>query len=104
MAKIQPMDLVKSMSGKVCEHSDISFVKKGDTMYTMKRCNNRNLDTNPYTPAELAHQTKFATCGAATRTRMKDPAQQPTDEAAFKVQKKYKTMYAFIFADEWAKL
>ena len=101
MAKFQPMDLIKSLSGKLCEHSDVSFAKRGDTMYTMKRCNPR---TSPYTPAELAHQTKFATCVANTRTRMKDPAQQPTDEAAFKGQKKHKTLYAFIFADEWAKL
>ena len=47
MAKIQPMDLVKSMSGKLCGHSDISFAKKGDTQYTMKRCNKRTSDPSP---------------------------------------------------------
>ena len=36
MAKIVPMDLVSSMSGKVCQHSDFSFAKRGDTQYTMK--------------------------------------------------------------------
>ena len=44
MAKIEPMDLVKSLSGKLCGHSDISFAKKGDTQYTMKRCN-KHFDT-----------------------------------------------------------
>ena len=47
MAKIQPMDLVKSMSGKLCGHSDISFAKKGDTQYTMKRCNKRTSAPSP---------------------------------------------------------
>lgn len=57
MAKIIPMDLLSSLSGKVCGHSDISFAKKGKTQYTMKRCNPR---TTPYTEAELARQEKFA--------------------------------------------
>ena len=43
MAKITPMDLVKSMSGKICGHSDISFARRGETQYTMKRCNERDL-------------------------------------------------------------
>ena len=50
MAKITPMDLIKSMSGKLFEHSDISFAKRGNTQYTMKRCNER---TTPFTEKEL---------------------------------------------------
>ena len=29
MSKIIPMDLIKSMSGKVCSHSDMYFAKEG---------------------------------------------------------------------------
>ena len=53
MAKIEPMDFVKSMSGKLCGHSDISFAKKGDTQYTMKRCNKL---TSAPSEAELAQR------------------------------------------------
>ena len=100
MAKITPMDLVKSMSGKICEHSDISFAKRGGTQYTMKRCNNRDLKTNPYTPEELAHQAKFKAVAASTAARVKTAA--PEDMDAFKAQKKYKSFRSYIWALEWA--
>lgn len=73
MAKIVPMDLVKSMSGKICEHSDISFARRGDTQYTMKRCNER---TSEPSEAELAQRTKFATISAAVNARLKANAQK----------------------------
>ena len=56
MSKIIPMDLIKSMSGKVCSHSDMYFAKRGKTLYTGKRCNPRDLDKDPYTEKELAIQ------------------------------------------------
>ena len=100
MAKIKPMDLVKSMSGKVCEHSDISFAKRGDTQYTVKRCNERDLEKNPYSEQELAHQAKFKSVAASTAARVK--TNDPEDVAAFKAQKKYKSFRSYIWALEWA--
>ena len=100
MAKIEPMDLVKSMSGKVCGHSDISFAKKGKTQYTMKRCNPR---TTPYTEAELARQEKFAQVRAA----MKALSEEQKAEYAAQFKKspgKYTTLNGYIFAKEYAKL
>ena len=100
MAKIKPMDLVKSMSGKICEHSDISFAKRGDTQYTVKRCNERDLEKNPYSEQELAHQAKFKAVAASTAARVKTAA--PEDMDAFKAQKKYKSFRSYIWALEWA--
>ena len=100
MAKIVPMDLVKSMSGKVCGHSDISFAKKGKTQYTMKRCNPR---TTPYTEAELARQEKFAQVRAA----MKALSEEQRAEYAAQFKKspgKYSTLNGYIFAKEYEKL
>ena len=97
MAKIKPMDLVKSMSGKICEHSDISFAVRGDTQYTMKRCNAR---TSPYSEQELAHQAKFKAVATSTAARVKTAA--PEDMDAFKAQKKYKSFRSYIWALEWA--
>ena len=97
MAKIEPMDLVKSLSGKLCGHSDISFAKKGDTQYTMKRCNKR---TSAPSEAELSQRTKFAAISAAVNARVK--ANDPADLAAFKAQKKYKSFRSYIWAQEWA--
>ena len=100
MAKIIPMDLIGSMSGKICGHSDISFARRGETQYTMKRCNERDLKTNPYTPEELAHQAKFKAVAASTAARVK--AADPADVTAFQAQKKYKSFRSYIWAQEWA--
>ena len=97
MAKITPMDLVKSMTGKICMHSDISFAKRGDTQYTMKRCNER---TTTYSEQELAHQAKFKAVAASTAARVK--AADPADMTAFNAQKKYKSFRSYIWAQEWA--
>jgi hypothetical protein len=100
MAKIIPMDLIGSMSGKVCGHSDISFAKKGKTQYTMKRCNPR---TTPYTEAELARQEKFA----QVRVAMKALSEEQIAEYAAQFKKspgKYTTLNGYIFAKEYEKL
>ena len=100
MAKIIPMDLIGSMSGKICGHSDISFAKKGKTQYTMKRCNPR---TTPYTEAELARQEKFA----QVRVAMKALSEEQIAEYAAQFKKspgKYTTLNGYIFAKEYAKL
>ena len=100
MAKIIPMDLIGSMSGKVCGHSDISFAKKGKTQYTMKRCNPRS---KPYTEAELARQEKFAQVRAAMNALT--PEQLADYAAAFhKSPGKYSTLNGYIFAKEYEKL
>ena len=100
MAKITPMDLIGSMSGKLCGHSDISFAKKGKTQYTMKRCNPR---TTPYTEAELARQAKFAQVRAAVKALSEE--QKAEYAAQFKKYPgKYSTLNGYIFAQEYAKL
>ena len=94
------MDLIGSMSGKVCGHSDISFAKKGKTQYTMKRCNPRS---KPYTEAELARQEKFAQVRAA----MKALSEEQKAEYAAQFKKspgKYTTLNGYIFAQEYKKL
>lgn len=98
MAKYVPMELISSMSGKLCSHSDISFAKRGDTLYTQKRCNKR---TTPYSTDEVAHQTKFAAVTKSTRLRMQDPSKVTADMEAFRAQSKYKTLYRFVFNLEW---
>ena len=100
MAKIIPMDLLSSLSGKVCGHSDISFAKKGKTQYTMKRCNPR---TTPYTEAELARQEKFA----QVRANIKALSEEQKAEYAAQFKKspgKYTTLNGYIFAKEYEKL
>ena len=47
------------------------------------------------------HRAKFAAVAAATRSRMADPSQAAADMMAFKAQTKYKTLYRYVFRQEW---
>ena len=101
MAKIKPMILIDSMSGKVCSHSDTYFAIRSGTQYTGTRCNKR---TTPFSEAELKNQTKFKTAHAAAVTRLRDASQHANDIAAFKQQKKYKTLLGYLIAEEYKKI
>ena len=94
------MDLLSSLSGKICGHSDISFAKKGKTQYTMKRCHPRQ---TPYSAEELARQEKFAQVRAAMKALSEE---QKTEYAAqFKKHPgKYTYLNGYIFAKEYEKL
>ena len=91
--------MVKSYSGKICEHSDVYFAKKGDTLYTGKICNPR---TKPFSEQELARQTKFRQAIAAVNALTVE--QKTAYATAFKNQSKYGTLRGYMFAQEYAKL
>ena len=89
MAKYEPIEMVKSYSGKICEHSDVYFAKKGKTLYTGKICNPR---TKAFSAEELA-AVKALT------------VEQKTAYAeAFANQKKYSSLQGYMFAKEYEKL
>ena len=99
MAKFVPMELLKSLSGKVCMHSDTYFARRYDTNYTGKIC-------NPFTgepsAAQTAQRTKFASARAAVKALTTE--QVNAYKASFKNQRKYKSLQGYMFAMEFAKL
>ena len=99
MAKYVPIEMVKSYSGKICEHSDVYFAKKGNTLYTGKICNPR---TKPFSEQELARQTKFRQAIAAVNALTVE--QKTAYATAFKNQKKYASLRGYMFAQEYAKI
>ena len=99
MAKYEPIEMVKSYSGKICEHSDVYFAKKGNTLYTGKICNPR---TNPFSEQELARQEKFRQARAAVKGLTSE--QKTAYAEAFANQKKYSSLQGYMFAQEYAKL
>lgn len=56
------------------------------------------------TPDEMQHRQKFATVLKATRLRMQNPEQSVSDQMAFAAQTKYKTLYSYVFNQEWKKV
>ena len=102
MAKYKPIDMVKFYQGKICEHSDTYFQKRGHTLCTGRICEPRDLTKKPYSAEELAAQTKFAQARAAVKALT---AEQKTAYAeAFANQKKYASLQGYMFAMEYAKL
>lgn len=99
MAKYEPIEMVKSYSGKICEHSDVYFAKKGNTLYTGKICNPR---TKPFSEQELARQEKFRQARAAVKGLTSE--QKTAYAEAFANQKKYSSLQGYMFAMEYAKL
>ena len=99
MAKYEPIEMVKSYSGKICEHSDVYFAKKGNTLYTGKICNPR---TKPFSEQELARQEKVRQARAAVKGLTSE--QKTAYAEAFANQKKYSSLQGYMFAQEYAKL
>lgn len=99
MAKFKTMELLSSLSGKVCGHSNVYFAERNGTQYTGTIC-------NPYkgepTAAQITVRTNFAT--ALTNMAALTTAEIDAYEAAFKKQKKYRTLRGYIFAQEYKKL
>ena len=99
MSKFIPMDLLKSLSGKVCGHSDTYFANRKGTRYTGKICFPR---TKPFSADEQARHAKFRQTIRALEALT--PEQTAAYETAFLKQSKYTTLRGYIFAQEYKKL
>ena len=93
MAKLKPMILIERMSGKVCGHSNTYFAERNGTQYTGTIC-------NPYKGEPTAKQIAVREAFTATTEAMKNltPEQMADYEAAFRKQKKYRSLRGYIFA------
>lgn len=56
-----------------------------------------------FTQDEKTQQQKFKAVVKATRARMQNPEQSVQDQLAFSQQTKYKTLYSYVFNQEWQK-
>ena len=98
MAKFKTMELLSSLSGKVCGHSNTYFAERNGTLYTGTIC-------NPYTgePTEkqIAVREKFAATIEAMNNLTEEQIADYT--ADFKKQKKNKTLRGYIFSQLYNK-
>ena len=99
MAKVTFMYPVADVCGKIGD-APIGFAHRGNTKFTVKY----GKRTTAVTPGEMTQRQRFTQAVNNTRTRMTDPTQQQKDQAAFAAQTAYKTLYQFIFNDEYKKL
>ena len=102
MAKYKPIDMVKEYRGKICEHSDTYFQKRGKTLCTGRICEPRDLAKKPYSAEELAVREKFSQARAAVKGLTSE--QKTAYAEAFANQKKYSSLQGYMFAKEYEKL
>ena len=95
MASINPISTIKSMSGKVCEHSDMYFRTYKQTLKTVtgKLCNPS--DEEP-TEAQLKAQSRFAKITQAARAIIADPEQRAKYESAYRKQHRIGSLLGYV--------
>ena len=95
MAKIRPIATIGSMSGKVCEHSDMYFRTNKQTLKTVtgKLCNPSEAEP---TEAQIKVQNRFAKITDAARAIMADPEQRAIYEPAYKKQHRIGSLMGYI--------
>lgn len=101
MAIVKFLDPVDYVRGKVSK-------KNTQTIYKRLRSTNRRFtsvredeEDKPATEAQVAQQAKFSAVVKSTRKRMQDASQMSQDLSAFQKQKQYKTLYGYVFSQEW---
>lgn len=95
MATIKPIDTVKSMSGKVCEHSDMYFRsnKQTDKVVTGKICNPSEAEPSE---AQIRVQNRFAKLADAARAILADPEQRTKYETAYRKQRRVGSLLGYV--------
>ena len=77
------------------------FFRKNGKVFSGKIC---NPSTKEPTATQLAAQAKFKTARTNVKAALADATQRAAYEEAFKNQKKYYSLYGYVFAQEYAKL
>ena len=93
MAKINPMALVDNMSGKVCEHSKVSFrtIKQTGEVYSQKLCH--PFEGEP-SEDQVANRNRFGKVSKAIRQRLATASDEVTAlKKAFRAQHKIGSLF-----------
>ena len=94
MARITPMDLIKSMTSKICMHSDVYFRTNRQTGKTSTGKICHPSDKAP-SVAQTAAKARFAKVSAAVRLVLNDPTEKAKLDAEFKSQTKYGSLFGY---------
>ena len=97
MAKLSLMTHLDAVSGKYSKTDNVyTKVRKFDNQTIGVRLKHP-VDNNPPTAAQQQAQEKFATLVAAVNTALADAEQKEAYKAAWKKQKKCKTLRGYVF-------
>ena len=100
MAKVDYAFPVEAIHGKVAKSHKVGFAHRVASKLNYTQSYGKR--TTKVTKKETDLRTKFGAVAAATHLRMADPQQMQADQLAFKAQSKYKTVYQYVFNQEYA--
>lgn len=104
MARVTPMGLIESMTGKICQDSDISFVRRNGKIYTSKMCHPYK---GPATAKQTAAKSKFKTTAASVKSVLSKGKGDPDYDKLYEEwqmnKEKYPTFRGYVFALEYKK-
>ena len=101
MAKVEYAFPVEKVHGRISKTHKVGFshrkaTKRNFTTVYGVRSTKPGAD-------ELLRRDKFADVCRSTRQRLINPQQVPIDQAGFAAQKKYATIWGYVFKQEWDK-
>ena len=101
MAKVEYVFPVDKVHGRISKQHKVGFshrkaTKRNFTTVYGVRSTKPGAD-------ELLRRDKFADVCRSTRARLINPQQVPIDQAGFAAQKKYATIWGYVFRQEWDK-
>lgn len=97
MSKIRPISIIQSMSGKVCEHSDMYFRtnKQTQQVCTGKICYPSDTELSE---AQVRVQERFTKISAAVDQLLSDPAEREKWLTKYLKQHKIGSLKGYVFA------
>ena len=99
MSKVQLTGLFARIRGKL--NRSESLVLEGCP------CKREQMAMDLLNPSKATHakniacQNALKTAAQAAKTALEDPTKRTIDEAAFKAQSKYTTLFGYLFHEEW---
>ena len=100
MAKVTYLDPIDHLSGKISKQTRTIYVHRsaatsnpGTPDFTQIRGNR----TTAVSQAEMDARKRFGNICTAARKRMADASKMAADQAAFRTQKQYRTLYQYIW-------
>lgn len=100
MAKVTYIDPIDHLSGKISKQTRTIYVHRsaatsnpGTPNFTQIRCNR----TTAVSQTEMDARKRFGNICTAARKRMADASKMAADQAAFRTQTQYRTLYQYIW-------
>jgi hypothetical protein len=99
MGKVTFKDHIDYVQGKIGADTDTIF--SYHRKFNQRRISKQGVRSTAFSDEEKARHEQFKQVRLATLQRLQDSDRNLADQIAFAAQSKYKTLYRFVFNQEW---